>query len=391
MIDLENDGYHNLLLWYKNAMKSCIHRNGIFYILPLLKSQIITKINDSLAVFQIYFISLLLCINNMIKEFLISYPNQIDIWIIPKNITFLEDDDAFLDEINDNFQLKYGLKYCLNLQQYDIIIDNDLNLDKYLEIFTNIIKTVLNNENHKRMCIIIDRRGDNNTDKIYAYLPKNTHTIPSHNSGQFLYESMVNLTKKEIFILDEKIINGDSDTYLNMFIISFHMHKENEIGMYWHYRGSVTRFYVCDMVTLWPSHFIINEDEMDTNSHSKSELVQTCILNNAFDKLIDINFQTFYEINTGHSWIETISPIFIAKPNTLHRRRNTNEVMEEKLQQYKKRQEAEEKHRLKLLKKQKSRKMLKRAKSANNYGSNNNIININGKSNYNEGDIKIND
>ncbi len=159
----KNNNYNNACIEFENIESSVniamVLSTGIFYLLPLLKSQITSKINDSLSAFQIYFISLLLCINNMIKQYLILYPNQIDTWIIPKNITqILDDDDGFSDEINKDFDLNNGLKYCNNLQQLNLFYETDLNLDKLFQIF----------ENHKRMCVI--RRDHKQSKSVTKYM-----------------------------------------------------------------------------------------------------------------------------------------------------------------------------------------------------------------------------
>eukprot|EP01083_Nonionella_stella_P307346 1079846_1 len=85
------------LLCYKNAMKPCIHRNGLFYCLPLVHKNT-PKIVDSLLIFWFYSASVLIAVNRLIVAKSIRFPTQIDVWIIPKDIKqqiFDDDDDDY--------------------------------------------------------------------------------------------------------------------------------------------------------------------------------------------------------------------------------------------------------------------------------------------------------
>eukprot|EP01083_Nonionella_stella_P301307 1032943_1 len=252
-----------------------------------------------------------------------------------------DDDDDDDENSNDMYQ---GLAYCDNVQRLAIVPDlNDM--DNLVDVLGNVIDAVLNKQSHKRMVLIIDRRGNVDHDMLYAYLPLNTQNTPE------LYVSMVNQTKTELIpsygvghdddeLKVENTMDGNSG-FMNMFIMSLHLHAKREVAMYWHYCGSCNRFCVMDMVTLWPSHFIMDKEEPSQDT----QRIQAQIENEAnYDELVDINFETFYAINTGSEWRDTQAPLYRAKPRILQRR-SSDEERRENVDKWFKLHEREEEYR----------------------------------------------
>ena len=94
-----------------------------------------------------------------------------------------------------------------------------------------------------------------------------------------------------------------------MFVISLHLHKNSDIGMYWHYKWSTNRFCVNDMVTLWSSNFIVNW-KREYILHWKREYI------------------------SSNKWTDTISPFYTCQTG----RKTSSEYheeLEEKIEQYK--------------------------------------------------------
>lgn len=317
--------------WYQSALDKCSSRHGLCQILPM--PSVASKIQDSLQVFNIYTISLLKTVNKMIKESQVIYPLQIDTWFIPKKIRGITDDsvsslhshqsfgsgDEKNDEDIERFQDR--LKYTDNLQTTLLQIPSDSEkIDNLVQDLRLIIRNVVRQQTHKRMVMMIDRRNNNDLnlneaameskcdgDRLYGYLPRNSQNIPK---SPYLHESMLDLTKQEILPsfrngIDKDTINTNTDLY-NMFILSIHIHNENEIRMYWHYTGSSTRFFIEDMMMLWPSYFIGSLNDI-TYDHT---LVEEYINLQSFDKLKDPNFHKFYEANSKSHDPEEIKRIF---------------------------------------------------------------------------------
>eukprot|EP01084_Bolivina_argentea_P186861 321996_1 len=277
-----------ILSWYNNAMKACMHRNSLFYPLPLGQLQISYKIDDSLQLFSIYTISILKSVNQLINKRLIKFPTQIDVWFIPKNmkdVTFEDSDDTDNKQF-ELLDLNERLIHTTNLQTNNIM---DTQVDALCMLFENVIQNVIK-QSHKRMLLAIDRRQSEDTNILHAYLTKTTQNIAT---GNYLQETMINLTKLEILPsvngdINEHTISANNET----FVISLHMHKKEQITMYWHYCGSITRFFMDDMIKLWPSYFTTSLD----NYHYK--IMQKHIKTLELDQIIDTNFNTFYEINS---------------------------------------------------------------------------------------------
>eukprot|EP01084_Bolivina_argentea_P086742 156757_1 len=271
--EIENKSNENMSDTYRQAIKACIHRNGIC---PLLQLNIRPKIHDSAQIYTKYCLAVLQSVNAMIpmQNLSIHFPAQIDVWIIPKHIV----------SENDETERK-RFQNTDNLQTMDIVYEN-VNTSAQILLLGKIIKNVLN-KNRKRMVMMFDRVKDNK-DVLHAFLPKNAQNIPNTN---LLRESMINLTKLEILPsktgdINEDTINSHSDWANScMFILSLHLYNDNEIGMYWHFNGSCSRFYVEDMFNLWPLYF-------------KKNKVGKC--SEKFDNLIDPNFTTFYEMNAAN-------------------------------------------------------------------------------------------
>ena len=357
---------NKILLWYKHAMKACVHRHGLFHSLPLIPSQITNKINDSFLAFISYSISALQAINSMMSKSEIPFPAQIDFWIIPRNIensyfddaiydehsSYLYDDEENMDEESMNnedieqhsFSLKdaLNLNNCKNLRQR---IVSTLDIEELTDLFGNVIKNVMNSQCNKRMVMILDRRRNGDEKKhdamdiLYAYLPTNTQNIPKY---KYLYESMINMTKTEILSSE---INANSDI-LNMFILSLHIHRNNEVSMFWHYQGSNTKFYATDMVNLWPLYFIVNK-----NKNNKSDDYDLAISlfdkyyilkDKYYHKLIDPNFAEFYELNTKCS-IMSYSD-YRPKPQIIAPKIDKSKQKEIRIKQYNEWQKEEERY-----------------------------------------------
>ncbi len=61
-------------------------------------------------------------------------------------------------------------------------------------------------------------------------------------------------------------------------------------------------------------------------------MIQQFINNNVFDELFDEDFSKLYEQNTGNAWLDTISPISTAKPNTMNSlKKNYNNTKKDKI------------------------------------------------------------
>lgn len=96
-----------------------------------------------------------------------------------------------------------------------------------------------------------------------------------------------------------------------MFILSLQLHTDNQFRMYWHYGGSCTRFFVQDMINLWPSYFILDENEDEYDNSSLREYISN---KSMFDQLQDPNFERFYELNMPHNFSNTIPDDMNPKP-----------------------------------------------------------------------------
>ena len=189
-------------------------------------------------------------------------------------------------------------------------------------LFYKNIKDVIKNKRSKRMVIVIDRRmnGDGNQiegvknyshdikdkdrkhDDFYAFLPNNTQNIPS---GEYLHESMCNLSRTEVLpsingkVGDKDVIHTGSNT-MEMSLLSIHVHEVDVVRAYWCRNGTVSRFYLNDMVRIWPYHFIEESFDEDKGIEYQDvtkvqELIQTFAID---DKLLrDNDFEKFSQIN----------------------------------------------------------------------------------------------
>ena len=137
-------------------------------------------------------------------------------------------------------------------------------------------------------------------DELYAFLPENTQDIPQ---GDYLHESMCNLSRTEVLpsisgkIGEKDVIHTGSNS-MEICLLSIHVHQEDVIRSYWCRNGTVSRFFLSDMVRIWPYHFV--EKSYDDKAGIKyQDITKVHGLIESFGKelLVDKDFDDFCQIN----------------------------------------------------------------------------------------------
>eukprot|EP00483_Globobulimina_turgida_P007850 UN07865 len=114
---------------------------------------------------------------------------------------------------------------------------------------------------------------------------------------------MFNLTRMEIL----PSVNGKNDAIhsnsdiLNMCLLSIHVHQANNICAYWYINGSMIRFFVNDMLNIWPLYFIQKRIDKENGISILQDIAPIArILAQKVHSipLKDDNFDTFFEQNT---------------------------------------------------------------------------------------------
>eukprot|EP01084_Bolivina_argentea_P056005 102558_1 len=318
------------LQWCEASLNSFFRR--ITYPLKIGPRHIDYKINDSITMYARYFLALLISVNYIVKNPMTSLPCQIDMWVMPRAIKQATQDDD--DDSDDGFSdgddekevgidnLEGRLEFADRLQTSDITSNATMALSRtFYETFERVIR----NERSKRMVMILDRRiggqdvVENNKnywkmqdeveqkqkDKLYAFLPKNSQNIPS---GQYLHEAMFNLTRMEVLPSTNGVLGDDSNAIhgstscQNMFMLSIHIHQEDVVRAYWYVNGTATRFFMNDIVDIWPYYFIEKRIDKETETEvlqSIGELKDLVKSKRNNIRLKDDNFDRFFEQNTG--------------------------------------------------------------------------------------------
>ena len=329
------------LNWYDSSIKS-FHRR-LFGPLKMTPKQIIYKINDSMQVFAKYYISLLRSVSNIIKSANTQLPLQIDFVVIPRAMSKSSEfeiksgdtsdsydgssadddlDDVEEEEENDNDakeinNLDKRFKFTENFVKKEIECKAQ-NIQRLSRVMVDTISDVVKGQRSKRMVMIIDRRKDGKNiidenkvldekdddekdgrDKLYAYLPNRSKNIPK---GRYLHESMFNLAALEVIPSDEETnaIHVVSDIP-NLCTLSVQIHEESVIRAYWFINGSSTRFYLNDMVNIWPLYFIDKEFDKENEERIKQDTKEIeKLINENKDNmpLKDTNFDAFFKLNT---------------------------------------------------------------------------------------------
>eukprot|EP01083_Nonionella_stella_P095706 268753_1 len=351
VLQKKKEKYHDAsseqaLSWYEASMYSFFRR--LYSPLKMVPNQMVYKINDSMFDYAKYYITLLVTVNNLFKTSDTKLPLQIDFWVIPRAMknAYNDDDededddksdadatdticDSDIDsnddeahaELNIN-DLAQRLKNVDNLFQTEI---TNKDVPRLKRTVSNAIEDVVKGARSKRMVMIVDRRingkdvvqnkinysekkekdavEEKAKDQLYAFLPRNSQDIPSPH---YLHESLFNLSRTEVLPSAGKKENSNihviSDL-MNMSLLSVQIHEETVVCAYWFINGSGARFYVNDMVNIWPLYFI--EKSIDPKGMVEHQDVNPIIdLINSTESslpLQDANFDTFFQVNTRKS------------------------------------------------------------------------------------------
>eukprot|EP01084_Bolivina_argentea_P309268 534949_1 len=332
------------LSWYEASMHSFFRR--LYGPLKMVPNQMVYKINDSMLDYAKYYIALLATVSNLLKASATKLPLQIDFWVIPRAMKDAHhdedeeddksdadatdstcdsdvdsDDDEPHEELNIN-DLTQRLKNVDNLFQTEI---TNKDMSRVKRTVSTAIQDVVKGARSKRMVMIVDRRingkdvvqnkinysekkendavEEKAKDQLYAFLPRKSQDIPS---GQYLYESLFNLSRTEVLPSPTKKENSNihvGSDLMNMSLLSVQIHEETVVCAYWFINGSGARFYVNDMVNIWPLYFI--EKSIDPKGMVEHQDVNPIIdLINSTESslpLQDANFDTFFQVNTRKS------------------------------------------------------------------------------------------
>eukprot|EP01083_Nonionella_stella_P045100 121245_1 len=279
---------------------------------PLCLVQRRWKIYDSRFIFAKYYLAMLIAVDNMLKNANTKLPLQIDFWVIPKDVCKdsekhenhekpdhkdNDDSDSDADDwCDDNLLNIKDLRQRLGQHIVDNLItqeitDHDTDVRVLHPLLFDVCQKVIQGAQSKRMVIIIDRREA--TDMLYAYLPKNTQNIPS---GDYLHESMMHLSRSEVIPSED----GNTTNVINtaaplcdMCLLSIHIHSADVIRAYWYVNGTYTRWYVNDIIDIWPAYFADKENV----TKKIRDLINAT---SALIPLKDDHFNTFFETNTHH-------------------------------------------------------------------------------------------
>merc|ERR1712228_310525 len=299
-------------------------------------------INDSIICYAKYYIAILRTVDNLIKSPNIQLPLQIDFMIMPKAIRRsirarieaeiegdAESSESDTDEepneekeemyTNNVGDLKKRLKTIKNVLTGRITDEEPMKVQRVL--YKNINQLIAQ-QRSKRMVMLIDRRMNNANDQIegdknysidskrknesyddlYAFLPTNSQNIPS---GDYLHESMCNLSRTEVLpsingkIGDKDVIHTGSNS-MEMCLLSIHVHQADVVRAYWCRNGTVSRFFLNDMVRIWPYHFVeqpYDDNEDNGIEYQNTQKVQALIYEFGNGLLCDKNFENFRQEN----------------------------------------------------------------------------------------------
>eukprot|EP01083_Nonionella_stella_P205008 746944_1 len=289
----------------------------------LVPVQIISKINDSLFVYANYYIALLIAVDKMLKDSRSKFPLQIDFWLIPNamyqhsydepTLDWSEDSESsYASTDDDDYEPSYNLNDLeKRLEFTDNLVTKDItstDVGRLSTILFDVCQRVVNGVRSKRMVIIVDRRDRDMQSKeaLYAYLPKHTQNIPS---GNYLHECMFHLSMVEVLPSGSGKLHelGELDpeihvrSYLaNMFLLSLHVHSEDTIRAYWYINGSYTRWFVNDIINIWPLYFVEEYDIYGAEREKCSQMLVCgsvqlwCNVSVPFDVIMVV--QLFYGI-----------------------------------------------------------------------------------------------
>ena len=231
-----------------------------------------------------------------------------------------DEKEDYGNEHGDILRFEKRLKFADNLVVDEIERKSDIS--RMTRNLYKVCSEVIGGQRSKRMVLIIDRRQSEQNeivneqnyamqsqdddyeaakDRIYGYLPKHTQNIPT---GQYLHESMFNLSRTELVPSesgkiddDEDVINVLSMDLPNLCVFSVHIHEENVIRAYWHINASASRFFVNDMVNIWPLYFV---NKPKSNVPQDTQKIVDLIEENLDSiPLKDSNFDSFFETNTN--------------------------------------------------------------------------------------------
>eukprot|EP01083_Nonionella_stella_P131379 399112_1 len=298
------------LVWFETTMESVYRQLSLS---PLHLVHRTWTINDSRFIFAKYYIAMLIAVDNILKNTVRRFPLQIDFWVIPKRTRVCENDsDDDKDSSDDDMEYSESEDWCddddllSQLHSRLLKLDNlitkeitDRNVDVLCQLLFDVCQSVIKGEYSKRMVVIIDRRGSDGKDRLYAYLPTNTHNIPS---GNYLHEAMMHLSRLEVIPSEDgnvypaqtkNVVNVAAPIY-SMCLLSIQVHSTDVIRAYWYVHGTYTRWYLNDIINIWPAYFGEDLDE-DVNN----KIINLIKDKSALVPLQDAHFDAFFEINAG--------------------------------------------------------------------------------------------
>eukprot|EP00485_Elphidium_margaritaceum_P015065 CAMPEP_0202730140 /NCGR_PEP_ID=MMETSP1385-20130828/186488_1 /ASSEMBLY_ACC=CAM_ASM_000861 /TAXON_ID=933848 /ORGANISM="Elphidium margaritaceum" /LENGTH=561 /DNA_ID=CAMNT_0049396413 /DNA_START=1 /DNA_END=1686 /DNA_ORIENTATION=+ len=288
-----------------------------------------------------------------------SYPVQIDVWIIPENVTKVSSCDvaddqeqktegSAIEELWHKFfcpkkkqqMSEYGYKYKLQiLKKLTVnmqhgIIDNfeSFSMDRkpasYLKIIGDFVASKLRALHpYHRYILLIDRRRENSDINVYFYqAPRGFDSITRGHSAylrflwnsrkcvlqaprgfdgitrghsaylRFLWNSRKCVLPKDPTAYQAHDIGLLHCTNGYMFALSYCLWARNEISTYWWRHGAMMRFCTSDMKNLWPTFFAVHK-RFKYHVHTEEP----------FCELPDEPFAQFYREASGRNDLYTLS------------------------------------------------------------------------------------
>eukprot|EP01084_Bolivina_argentea_P094901 170626_1 len=261
-----------------------------------LNSNIITKIDDSISIYFDYILTILETFKN---KYCSSFPCQFDLYILPKNIVYLNDEK---EDNDDEDEQKQQRTLAIDIEK--LFAENNVfyikKEGKTSFIFSVLFEWIMNEfldklalfdpdtPTRRRICFIIDRRRDN--ELFYIYQP------PSKSYKFSKYDlSEIYFVRSSYSIIP--ILKDDPQSF-GIFFTSFHFKQQKEIQIYQYWNKTPSeriggRFFIeDDAKRIWKKYFTVqNGEDLGSETHKA--------VDEKFYKWI--NDKTGYFIQNGYS------------------------------------------------------------------------------------------